>query len=50
VNPRVAGSHGDLAQALALAVLEHDRVGVPVRARMASSTASMPEPGSLVRR
>jgi hypothetical protein len=25
VNPRVGGSHGDLAQALALAVHEHDR-------------------------
>jgi len=27
VNPRVGGSHGDLAQALALAVYEHDRYG-----------------------
>ena len=27
VNPRVGGSHGDLAQALALAVLEHARSG-----------------------
>lgn len=29
VNPRVGGSHGDLAQALALAVFEHDRHGIP---------------------
>jgi hypothetical protein len=28
VNPRVGGSHGDLAQALALAVYEHDRYGL----------------------
>jgi hypothetical protein len=28
VNPRVGGSHGDLAQALALAIYEHDRRGV----------------------
>lgn len=28
VNPRVGGSHGDMAQALALAVAEHARVGV----------------------
>jgi hypothetical protein len=28
VNPRVGGSHGDLAQALALAVFEHDRHGI----------------------
>jgi hypothetical protein len=28
VNPRVGDSHGDLAQALALAVYEHDRRGV----------------------
>jgi hypothetical protein len=27
VNPRVGGSHGDMAQALALAVGEHDRFG-----------------------
>lgn len=27
VNPRVGGSHGDIAQALALAVFEHDRHG-----------------------
>jgi hypothetical protein len=30
VNPRVARSHGDLAQALALAVYEHDRHGLGV--------------------
>jgi len=28
VNPRVGGSHGDMAQALALAVLEHATMGV----------------------
>lgn len=28
VNPRAGGSHGDMAQALALAVFEHDRHGV----------------------
>ena len=28
VNPRVGGSHGDIAQALALAVYEHDRWGI----------------------
>jgi phage terminase large subunit-like protein len=28
VNPRVGGSHGDMAQALALAVYEHDRYGI----------------------
>jgi hypothetical protein len=28
INPRVGGSHGDLAQALALAVFEHDRRGI----------------------
>jgi hypothetical protein len=28
VNPRVGGSHGDLAQALALAVFENDRRGL----------------------
>lgn len=28
VNPRVGGSHGDLAQALALATFEHDRHGL----------------------
>ena len=28
VNPHVGGSHGDLAQALALAVYEHDRWGL----------------------
>jgi phage terminase large subunit-like protein len=28
VNPRVGGSHGDIAQALALAVWEHDRHGL----------------------
>jgi hypothetical protein len=28
VNPRVGGSHGDMAQALALAVYEHDRHGI----------------------
>ena len=28
VNPRVGGSHGDIAQALALAVYEHDRYGL----------------------
>ena len=27
-NPRVGDSHGDLAQALALAVAEHDRAGM----------------------
>jgi len=30
VNPRVGGSHGDIAQALALAVWEHDRHGMSV--------------------
>jgi len=29
VNPRVGGSHGDLAQALALAVAEQARIGAP---------------------
>lgn len=28
VNPRVGGSHGDMAQALALAIAEHDRWGL----------------------
>jgi hypothetical protein len=28
VNPRVGGSHGDIAQALSLAVWEHDRHGL----------------------
>lgn len=30
VNPRVGGSHGDIAQALALAVYEHDRHGMTI--------------------
>ncbi|HEY2940446.1 MAG TPA: hypothetical protein VGJ27_11585 [Gaiellaceae bacterium] len=30
VNPRSGGSHGDIAQALALAVLEHDQHGMHV--------------------
>lgn len=30
VNPRVGGSHGDIAQALALAVWEHGRHGMNV--------------------
>src|SRR5207253_10504393 len=28
LNPRVGGSHGDMAHALALAVAEHDRYGI----------------------
>jgi hypothetical protein len=49
VNPRVGGSHGDIAQALALAVYEHDLVGVtPSRATMGRGTGRIPVAGRLV--
>jgi hypothetical protein len=53
VLPRVGGSHGDLAQALAIAVLEHDRYA-PRRVRATfgrpGAGARVPTSGSLVGR
>ena len=41
VNPRVGGSHGDMAQALAISVAEHDRYGI---ARGIGWTPREPQP------
>ncbi len=40
VNPRVGGSHGDRAQALALAVYEHDRRGLHAGSRTGASVGN----------
>jgi hypothetical protein len=40
VNPRVGGSHGDMAQALALAVWEHGQAGGPFSAEDVTSGTS----------
>lgn len=64
VNPRVGGSHGDMAQALALAVYEHDRWGIargsaftqssqrsePAIVRLADLDKIMPSPVRRTRR
>jgi hypothetical protein len=49
VLPRIGGTHGDLAQSLAIAVLEHDRnmTGL-VRARFGRPSGVLPPQGSLV--
>lgn len=44
VNPRVGGSHGDLAQALALAVHEHGAAGSPGGAAPADGFLRRPRP------
>ncbi|OAI56161.1 hypothetical protein AYO48_00025 [Gaiella sp. SCGC AG-212-M14] len=49
VNPRVGGSHGDIAQAFCLAVWEHDRSGVGAgEAHFVASTPWDASPGSLL--
>jgi hypothetical protein len=49
VNPRVGGSHGDIAQAFCLAVWEHARSGVGAgEAHFVASTPWDASPGSLL--
>jgi hypothetical protein len=47
VNPRVGGSHGDIAQALALAVWEHDRWGMRLGAELPPLREPTPETAAL---
>jgi hypothetical protein len=48
VNPRVGGSHGDIAQALALAVHSQDLRSLPKRATLGRPSGKLPRSGPFV--